>query len=92
MCKNINAFFSVAYLFSACVWVDNKEGASKVSRSVCFPLTKQTSAFTRTSVMNGSFNTSSVFPRDVVLPGKGFTGKIECQWKERNNKTLMSDG
>lgn len=90
MCENINPFFSAAYPFSACVWVDNQEDAPKVSRSVY--LMKQTSEFTRTSVLNGNFNTPSVFPRDVLFPGKSFTGMVKCQWKERNSRTLMSDG
>lgn len=92
MGENITLFFSDAYPFSACVWVDNQEDAPQVSRSVCFPLMKQTSEFINTSMLNGNFNTCSVFPRDILFPGKGFTGKVECQWKERSNKTLMSHG
>lgn len=87
MCKNINPFFFATYPFSAWVWLDKKEDAPKMSRSVCFPLMKQTSESSRTPVMNDNFNTPSAFPRDVPFPGKCFTCNVECQWKERSNKT-----
>lgn len=73
MCEIINPFFSTAYPFSACIWVESQEEAPKVSRNVYFPLMKQTPEFTRAVVLNINFNISSVFLREGLFHAKGFT-------------------
>lgn len=73
MCEIINPFFSTVDPFFAWIWAENQEEAPKIFGSVYFPSMKQTPEFTRTVVLNISFNISSVFPRDALFHSKGFT-------------------
>lgn len=92
MCKNINPFFSAAYPFSDCVWVVNQEDAAEVSRSIFFLWWSKHQDLTEHLCWMATLIPLVCIPEMYFFPGKGFTGKVECQWKERNIKTLICDG
>lgn len=89
MYEIINPFFSTAYPFSACIWVENQEEAPKVPGNVNFPLMKQIPEFTRTVVLNNNFNISSVFPRNALFHDKGFT-KLRYSVSGKREATRLS--